>query len=502
MYFDQNKIKKIFEPFFLKRIIGSSSPASQFLYSDRLRMLVCCTMIIFLFSCRKFVEVETPTTSTNAELVFKTDASAIAALNNIYTRMSQQGISLGITSLSLYTSLSSDDLKYFESTNDLQVPPYYSNSLTASNPGAGDFWSNTYGVYIFLCNSAINGLSNNEFLTPKVRDQLLGEALFIRSLCFFYLVNLYGDIPLVLTTDFKTNSNIERTKSSNVYEQIIQDLRRSESLLSGNYLDGTLLRSSIERIAPNSYCAKALLARVFLFSGDYTNAKRYSDSVILNTSLYELSTPEEVFLVNSKESIWQIQSVSSFNTNTSDALEFLAAKISPLTARVYLNENLVNSFSVGDQRRTIWFDSLYLDSKWYYLPAKYKVITPMEPTTERVTVLRLSEQYLIRAEANLKLSDLASAVDDINIIRARAGLEKFNSTSASEIMAEIISQRRFEFFTEWGHRWFDLKRLGLVDGVLSNLKGASWQATDQLFPIPLSEIQENVALVGHQNPGY
>jgi starch-binding outer membrane protein, SusD/RagB family len=117
-------------------------------------------------------------------------------------------------------------------------------------------------------------------------------------------------------------------------------------------------------------------------------------------------------------------------------------------------------------------------------------------------VLRLAEQYLIRAEANLKLGDLAGAASDINTIRSRAGLGNTPASTETDLLHAIAQERRIELFTEWGHRWLDLRRYGIVDAVLGPLKGASWNTTDQLYPIPLTQIQNDPAMSHAQNPGY
>ena len=115
--------------------------------------------------------------------------------------------------------------------------------------------------------------------------------------------------------------------------------------------------------------------------------------------------------------------------------------------------------------------------------------------------LRLAEQYLIRAEANVHLGNLDDAVADINRIRQRAGLESMAADlSASELLAEIELQRRKEFFCEQGHRWFDLKRTGRIDEVLGAASWKKWSPEKALFPVPFTELENNKNLV--QNPGY
>jgi hypothetical protein len=136
----------------------------------------------------------------------------------------------------------------------------------------------------------------------------------------------------------------------------------------------------------------------------------------------------------------------------------------------------------------------------YYFPYKYKIRTGYTPLNEYYTVLRLAEQYLIRAEARVYINDFAGAKADINTIRTRAGLSNTSASDKASLLLAIEQERRIELFVEWGHRWLDLKRTGRASAILAPLKGADWQSTDILWPIPQSQINTNPSLI--QNPGY
>ncbi|MNN73963.1 SusD family protein [compost metagenome] len=122
------------------------------------------------------------------------------------------------------------------------------------------------------------------------------------------------------------------------------------------------------------------------------------------------------------------------------------------------------------------------------------------PNNEYTSVLRLSEQYLNRAEARLQLGR-STALDDINILRNRAGLTAIsNSIPKEQALEAIIHERRVELCFEWADRWFTLKRLGIADAVMSKAKPDTWKSYAQLYPVPTTEIQNNRLL--NQNPGY
>ena len=119
--------------------------------------------------------------------------------------------------------------------------------------------------------------------------------------------------------------------------------------------------------------------------------------------------------------------------------------------------------------------------------------------TENYMVLRLAEQYLIRAEARAEQGEIPGARADLDTIRSRAGLPPTIANSTNSLLSAIHQESRVEFFAEWGHRWFDLKRSGLAMAILGTEK-PEWQGTDTLYPLPLSQLQSNTFLT--QNPGY
>jgi hypothetical protein len=162
----------------------------------------------------------------------------------------------------------------------------------------------------------------------------------------------------------------------------------------------------------------------------------------------------------------------------------------------------LQAFEPGDLRRSEWVDSIIVGSNTYYYPFKYKIKSG-STLTEYSMVLRLGEQWLIRAEARAQQGDSAGARSDLDMIRSRAGLAPTTATTRSDLLTAILHERQVELFTEWGHRWFDLKRTGNVDAVMqvvTQLKGGNWDTNSQLFPIPRSEITVNQNLT--QNPSY
>ncbi|SEM38762.1 SusD family protein [Chitinophaga rupis] len=494
----RHKIKEIFAH--LKQIVSAKAILLWIIY--------CIMGSVFLTACAKLVEVNAPVTSTSGPNVYQSDPTAIAVMTNIYARISSASFGNGgLSSLSLFPGLSSDELTLHKG---LTMPGYeqyrafYTNNLTSLNMGGADYWSACYPI-IFICNAAINGLNTSAALTPSVKQQLLGEAKFVRAFCYFYLVNLYGDVPLVLSTDYSVTASLGRTPQTDVWAQIIADLNDAKKVLSADFVDITLLNVSGERVRPTKWAAIGLLARAYLYTKKWDSASLNATDVINETGRFQLlGDLNSVFNANSNETIWQIQPVN-LGQNTPDGRFFVLPDTGPDNDHpVYLSRSLLNSFENSDRRRENWIGAVNtggIDS--FYYPHKYKISGLDQPVTEYETILRLSEQYLIRAEARAQQGNIQGAVSDLNLIRLRAGLIPIQVTTKEIILNKIYHERRVELFTEWGHRWLDLKRTNTIDAVMANeasQKEAVWSNYKQLYPISLGEIQNGINL--KQNLGY
>ena len=461
----------------------------------RVPLLVACVFIIVVLGCEDFVEIDPPRTELVNETVFANDNTAIAAINGIYSEMIglfegfTSGGSLSVTYLS---GLSADELDYFGSF--ASPIEFHANSLTVTNLDITNaLWGRAYFL-IFNANRLIEGLNNSEGVTASVRLQLEGEAKFIRAFCHFYLVNLFGNVPLVTSSIFQENNVASRNLEAQVYEQIIVDLKDAQNLLDEDYVTD-------ERVRPNKSVATALLARVYLYTEDWVNAEAQATTVIENTASYDLLADlNSVFLANSVEAIWQLKPAQS-SLNTNEGFNFVLTS-SPVVSsgNVALTNQLQAAFELNDNRKVNWVNS-YTDGTdtWYY-PYKYKIQSDQE-VTEYSMVLRVAEQYLIRAEARIWQGNIVGSQEDLNAIRNRAGLVNTPANDQASLLMAIEQERRVELFTEWGHRWLDLKRTDRADAVLSSVPFKDWQLTDVLYPIPQSELETNANLLP-QNAGY
>lgn len=448
-------------------------------------LLIC---IFFFSACKKFVAVPPPADQVVSSTVFLDDASASSALTGIYSEMMKDFNQFCTGNTTIYAGLSADELAYNGTAN---IQEFEKNEITETSHGviASFFWTTPY-KYIYTANLCIEGLNASASLTPSTKTTLLGEAKFIRAFCYFYLANYFGDVPLITSTGYKENASLPRSPLAEVYNQIISDLKEAQTLLSPNYMVSDKLR-------PNKWTATALLARVYLYTKDYASAEREATAVINSNAYTLVSNLNNVFLKGSSETIWQLYPVNTV-WNTWEGRSFLPSSASALPSYL-VHPSLLAAFETGDARKTAWITSKTVSGKTYTYPFKYKVYGNSAPQTEYYIVFRLAEQYLVRAEARAQQNNVAGAVADLNIIRNRAGLSGTTANDQSSLLAAIEQERRVELMFEWGHRWFDLKRTGRADAVLGALK-PTWQPTDALWPIPVSQLNANPAL--SQNPGY
>lgn len=451
-------------------------------------------------SCSEdFVDVETPYTLVETKEVFKDPKTATAAQIGVYLTLANYVP----YNMSRYTGSYVDELTSYD-TYAFTKACYTNNLISTLNY---NLWSTYYGL-VYQTNLVIENLEGSTTLENPVRNQLLGEAKFSRAFFYFNLVNIFGDVPMPLSTDYKKNIVLAKTPQQEVYQQMLLDLKDAETLLNENYVDGTSKNTTKDRVRPNKWAAKALLARVSLYVKDYTNAEKYASEVIGNTSLYTLTTNLNTIFSkkDSTEAIWQLDNQGT-KSNISQGYNFIPLfGVGPFgdSWSSSMSDDLVNSFEVGDKRKELWILKYNNFGTIYNIPYKYQQGYTKAPN-QNETILRLSEQYLIRAEARAELSDIAGAKEDLDAIRKRAntlgayagGLDK------TSVLKAILHERQVELFAEWGHRFFDLKRTNKIDDVMSKVspgKGGSWQSFKKVWPIPMDEIKKDSNL--SQNSGY
>ncbi len=451
-----------------------------------IKILLGTYFCLIISSCESFLEIETPQSQIVGELVFKEKNLAESALASIYTDIIDRN--MHATYFTTFLALYTDELEYTGSQVALYADFINSNILTTNTTNLS-FWSQNYST-IYKSNALIEGMERNTSMNTADKNRIQGEALFIRAYLHFYLVNLFGDIPYIKTTDYSLNMKVSRMPIQDVYSLMIEDLIKAKELLPENYKTG-------ERININKWVASAFLARVYLYSGQWDKAELESTSLINNTSYKMETNLSRVFLKASTSTILSLK--PSFSGNASDGTFNLYSVASISTKSSWLTSNVANAFEPGDLRRSLWVGSAVSNQRIVYYSSKYKELPSSSTSKEYSVLLRIEEQYLIRAEARARSGNIDGSKQDLNTIRNRAGLSNTPANTQSALLEAILHERRVEFFLELAHRFFDLKRLGFANSVLGAVK-PGWSATDVLLPIPESEILLNSNL--KQNPGY
>ena len=442
-------------------------------------------LLFAAMSCDNMLDVNLPTSELDSSTIYQSDETAEAAVNGIYASM--------VTSTyynALHTVLgeTSDELVL----NTLLDNVYTSNEIPVDDSYMSSMWTELYKT-IYDANAVIEGISSSATLTNALAVNWIGEAKFLRAYCYFYLVNLWGEIPLITTTDVEENALAERSSIASVYDQIMSDLNEATIALPEDYTNYSSNRSRATR-----WAAYALRARINLYLENWEEAESDASQVISQTSLFSLVTgltsTNSPFILNSNEAILQLAYYNVTYTYEGSAVY--------TTSGTYMLRNGNSLFQSGDARLTNWTITVTgADNNTYLAPRKYKNSYSSTPS-ERSTLLRLAEVYLIRAEARVEQNNLDGAIQDLETIRSRAeltGSGAADDNDQASILAAIYSERQREFFAECGHRWLDLKRTGTVDSVLSGIK-SQWSSNDALYPIPEKAINTNPNLT--QNTGY
>ena len=455
---------------------------------NRVNNLLLLIFISAFTSCDSYLELDNPVDELPSDVVFSDYTTAQAAMTNIYSELRDNVLLTGSSQgLGVLMGLYADELDLYNTEFEIQQN-FEANTIHPSDFSASLFWGETYRL-IYSVNSVLEGVQQSQELKLNEKEQLMGEALFTRALLHFYLVNLYDAVPYIESTNYRINQEVSRLPVAKVYEKIIVDLEEAKELLGQDYLTSF-------RIRPNYWVASALLSRVYLYSQEYIMAAEEAENILNNDRFTLENNFENVFKKGSSGTIWQLMAVEGGNAAEGQAYIFPSAP----PPSIALTQDLVDSFGEEDQRKMNWIKEVEGINERFYHAFKYKAHGNTGTSDEFSIVFRLAEQYLIFAEAQAHLGNLDSSLLALNAVRTRAGLLVLSGLSQEEVLNAIQEERRWELFTEFGHRFFDLKRTSRADIVLESVK-VGWNSSDVVLPIPQAEIDLNPNLLP-QNNGY
>ncbi|OUJ75151.1 RagB/SusD family nutrient uptake outer membrane protein [Hymenobacter crusticola] len=429
-------------------------------------------------ACRDLLE-PTPVQQLSDDKAITDAGSARSATIGVYDRV-QAYYQLNWPVLGF---LPGEDVRFNGTLNQfLQIDQ---NQLSADNVLITEAWTQMYQA-VNGANNVIAGVPgvNDPLLPTTEKDQLLGEAYFLRALVYFDLGRGWGGVPLVLTpTRSKENGQgIRRSSLADTYAQVLADLTQAETLLP----DATTRNRAVKA------SARALRARLHLYQKQWADAETYATQVIGNNN-YRLVTPYRTFSTApflSQESVFEL-TFSNSDANSMWNNWFPSAlggqfNFQPVPAAIAL----LNDPTVGGSRSALLATTVIAGSNVTYGNLYSRSAQRDDPSY----VLRLAEQYLIRAEARARQGKLTQALADLNAVRARAGVPASTAATADQLLLAIENERRIEFAFE-ADRWFDLVRTGRAGTVLGVTDQRRW-----VFPIPFNDLVADSDL--EQNPGY
>ncbi|MGO4292429.1 RagB/SusD family nutrient uptake outer membrane protein [Chitinophaga sp. RAB17] len=472
-----------------------------------LLLLVCiCPAIFLLPACSKLLE-ESPRSSISPDTYFKNPESYESAVIGVY-----DGLPLNITELNEMFS----DI-YGTPQPGEQVLPIYQNQPSANFYTSRDAWGIPFKM-IKNANFILEKLPLAPLADAK-KAQLTAEARFLRGYAFFYLVQMFGDVPMPL----KAASNYQdvqlpRTPQAEVYAQVLNDL---------TYAETNLPEAAPQQGRVYKLVATAVLAKVYLTMAgnplnkteNYVKARDKALAVIASNKFTLKDNYADVFhhVAYTSESIWEKQYIPGRLGNPMQGQTCPAPGYVPILLPATW---FINSFAAGDQRKAWGIKTNYPLPAGGTLPsffAKFVDLTTIDqnigPSTALVPysfpILRLAEMYLIAAEAENEANGPALAYQYVNKIRWRARIDKSSTTavpdlknlSKDQFRDAVLMERKWELSNE-GTAWFDLKRTNTFQRI-QTVRGASLSVPigvyNQTWLIPTQEITNNNI---KQNPQY
>ncbi len=381
---------------------------------------------------------------------------------------------------------------YFNGTF-IQPREVNDKAILTTNSFISAYWSSSYNV-INRANNVLDALDvfGNDAAGAARAE---AEAKFLRAAAYYNLITVFGKayndgnpgsnpgVPVVLTPTRVVDETLQvpRNSVAEVYSQIVSDLQDAKAGLPAN-----------NGFFANTYVASAMLARVHLVMGNYPAAGAEADRVISSGryALFDDIRDNYTRSINGAETIFAVQNTATAFSNNM-AVFYAPTPFGRADIQV-LDAHLTN-YESGDERAT-----LFAATGRGRMTMKYASADPsIDPRRTNITLIRLAEMHLIRAEASVRTGSSiggVAPVDEINAIRARVGLTPL----ASVTLADVLKERRNELMFE-GLLLTDLKRL---QGTTQSLTRQSipWNDNALVFPIPDREMNVNTNLA--QNPGY
>ncbi|MGN6164291.1 MAG: RagB/SusD family nutrient uptake outer membrane protein [Flavisolibacter sp.] len=454
------------------------------------------TAALVMGGCKKSFLEKTPNDSLTPEQALKDEGSLTSAVNGAYSDL--RSVSLYGRDFTIIGDLMADNT-YVEKKNSGRYLIQYNYTMAANDGVATEMWTTAY-TGILRANRVIDAN-----VTGGNVAAIKAEAYAIRALLYFKLVNIYAKpytddpnalgVPLVLHYD--PYNLPARNTVSEVYQQIVSDLKAA-------FADGPAYTNSSRF---SKYAIEALLAKVYLYMGDKTNAKASAVDVI-NNGGFTLVTPANYvnywsnpsYRSDKVETLFEVDA-DVINNNGFD--DFAGMYFNGYND-IYASSQLYNLYSATDVRKSVIVPGTTKSGNAGYIVEKFPNAT--NDDRDNIKVLRLSDVYLIAAEASLP--NETDALMYLNALMAKRDPSFAGYTSSgAALLNDIITERRKELAFE-GDRLYDLNRLKLPIERADNPAAIPaplsipYPFDKRIAPIPQAELQSNPNIAGQQNPGY
>lgn len=450
---------------------------------------------------------------TPAEEFFVSAEDATQAVNAIYNHQLEWQTS-AFAHLAI-TQISSDDSDKGSNPGDAAFLNDFSNfTFNSSAFVLNDYWTGQFrGVN--LANQVLTNVPNIE-MDESLKERLLAEAKFFRAHHYFNLVRTFGGVPIYEGLPEDGIYNIPRNTVEEVYALIVRDLQEASQVLPPSYGPDQLGRIT-------EGAAKGMLAKVYMYRQEWSQVLQLTQEVMgmgysLYDDYYELFRWENEY---NSEIIFSIQSTADGNCESrSQYGQVQGVRQQYGWGFNSPSEDLAAAYEENDLRRdaTILFvgettpegdlitagdnpaNAPRYNQKIYISSDNYIRNNCIPNADSDIVFLRYAEILLINAEANLELGNYDAALESLNEVRNRAGLDDLEFESEQQLRSAIWHERRVELAQE-GDRFFDLVRQGRAAEVLQALGKQFTPGVNEIFAIPANQITlSNNVLV--QNPGY
>jgi len=479
---------------------------------NKISVLLILFVLLFTASCKKQLEKEPY--KIHYDNFYQLPEDAESAINAVYDILGF--VDMYNSNLWLIQDVASDDCNARPTLNDPNIKEFQNYNINSTNNYLAGTWQQSY-LGISRANIVLFKVPDIDMDSAR-QSVILGEAKFLRSLFYFNLVRMFGDVPLLLkpvTSDLTQDElYVNRTAAHLVYEQVAEDLSEASETLPESY------SKSGDKGRATKGAALGLLAKVQLTQGKWEAARDAAKSVMeLNKySLWpDYADNFKEVNANGAESVFEVQFFAPVTQENSriviSGLPVLPAVFPAGVGIMQPTEDLLNSFEEGDYRKEVSF----FDEYWFYTfePHIWKhwdqdTYEPDEvgQSGANFPVMRYSEVLLIYAEAINEINgpdnDAYGAINQVRE-RARNGnpdvLPDIQGLGQAEFRTAVLNERRWEFVNE-GQRWFDLVRTGNLIEFVKRAKGdnANPQFFNYVLPVPQRELDINKNLT--QNPEY